>query len=70
VSIRQCLETPGCGANEDIVWTVQAEAEKERAKQASVAESLRLADEVKARREAMRREAGLPAESGSSEGGR
>ncbi|KAK4042494.1 hypothetical protein C8A01DRAFT_13890 [Parachaetomium inaequale] len=52
------------------IWTVQAEAEKERAKQASVAESLKLADEVKARREAMRREAGLPAESGSSEGSR
>ncbi|KAG7291824.1 assembly factor cbp4 [Staphylotrichum longicolle] len=52
------------------IWTVQAEAEKERAKQASAAESLRLAEEVKARREAMRREAGLPVETGSSEGSR
>ncbi|KAL2181018.1 uncharacterized protein P884DRAFT_266840 [Thermothelomyces heterothallicus CBS 202.75] len=48
------------------IWTVQAEAEKERAKQASIAESLKLAEEVKARREAIRREAGLPTESTSS----
>jgi hypothetical protein len=60
-----------CGkANDAVVWTVQAEAEKERAKQASAAESLRLAEEVKARREAVRREAGLPVESASSEGSR
>ena len=51
-------------ANRCAVWTVQAEAEKERAKQASAADSLKLADEVKARRDAMRREAGLPVESG------
>ncbi len=52
-------------ANRCAVWTLQAEAEKERLKQASNAESLKLAEEVKARRDAMRREAGLPVESGS-----
>ncbi|KAK3298531.1 assembly factor CBP4 [Chaetomium fimeti] len=45
------------------IWTVQAEAEKERVKQASIAEALKAAEEVKARKEAMRREAGLPTES-------
>ncbi|KAK4125319.1 CBP4-domain-containing protein [Parathielavia appendiculata] len=48
------------------IWLVQAEAEKERTKQASVAESLKLAEEMKARREAMRREAGLPVQASSS----
>ncbi|KAJ4298710.1 Assembly factor cbp4 [Collariella sp. IMI 366227] len=43
------------------IWVVQAEAE-EKAKQASAAQSVKLAEEVKARREAMRKEAGLPAE--------
>ncbi|KAK4151336.1 hypothetical protein C8A00DRAFT_36036 [Chaetomidium leptoderma] len=52
------------------IWTVQAEAEKERAKQAAAAESLRMAEEVKTRKEAMRREAGLPVESTSPEGSR
>lgn len=46
-----------------LVWTVQAEAEeKERQQRASVQKSLALAEEVKARKEAMRREAGLPLE--------
>lgn len=46
-----------------LVWTVQAEAEeRERQQRASVQKSLALADEVKARKEAMRREAGLPLE--------
>nr|Q2H4Y0.2 RecName: Full=Assembly factor CBP4; AltName: Full=Cytochrome b mRNA-processing protein 4 [Chaetomium globosum CBS 148.51] len=49
------------------IWTVQAEAEKERVRQASIAESLKAAEELKARKEAMRREVGLPAESASSE---
>ena len=45
------------------VWTVQAEAEeKERQQRAQVQKSLALAEEVKARKEAMRREAGLPVE--------
>ncbi|KAH6630446.1 hypothetical protein B0J18DRAFT_488233 [Chaetomium sp. MPI-SDFR-AT-0129] len=48
------------------IWTVQAEAEKEEAKQASIAASLKLADEIKAKREAIRREAGLPVEPASS----
>ncbi|KAL2127951.1 hypothetical protein VTI74DRAFT_9928 [Chaetomium olivicolor] len=52
------------------IWVVQAEAEKERAKQASVAEAVKLAEEVKARREAIRKEAGLPVESGSESGSR
>ncbi|KAL2198510.1 hypothetical protein P885DRAFT_32967 [Corynascus similis CBS 632.67] len=52
------------------IWTVQAEAEKEQARQALAAESLKLAEEVKARREAMRREAGLPTESESPSGTR
>lgn len=63
------IATPGAAcdeANESLVWTVQAEAEKERAKQASAAEAVRLAEEVKARKEAMRKEAGLPVESGES----
>lgn len=41
------------------VWIVQAE-EAEKAKQAKVLESLKLAEDVKAQKEAMRREAGLP----------
>lgn len=46
-----------------IVWTVQAEAEeKERQQRASVQKSLELAEEIKARKEAMRREAGLAPE--------
>jgi len=40
---------------------VQAE-EAEKAKQARLLESLRMAEEVKANKEAMRREAGLAAE--------
>jgi hypothetical protein len=57
--IRRNMHT----ANESLVWTVQAEAEKERAKQASAVEAVKLAEEVKARKEAVRREAGLPVES-------
>jgi len=53
-------------SNPVLVWTVQAEAEKERAKQASATEALKLAEEVKARKEAMRREAGLPVSSETS----
>ncbi|EGS22961.1 uncharacterized protein CTHT_0014400 [Thermochaetoides thermophila DSM 1495] len=45
------------------------EAEKEQARNASVAEALKMAEEIKARKEAIRREAGLPAQSGSSEAG-
>jgi hypothetical protein len=46
-------------SNMKTVWTVQAEAiEQER--QAKLQESLRLAEEMKARKEDMRREAGLP----------
>ncbi|KAK4219071.1 hypothetical protein QBC37DRAFT_411181 [Rhypophila decipiens] len=41
------------------IWIVQAE-EAERAKHAKVLESLKLAEEVKAQKEAIRREAGLP----------
>ncbi|KAM7222794.1 Cbp4 [Rhypophila decipiens] len=41
------------------IWIVQAE-EAEKAKQAKVLESLKLAEEVKAQKEAIRREAGLP----------
>ncbi|KAK4102970.1 CBP4-domain-containing protein [Parathielavia hyrcaniae] len=48
------------------IWLVEAEAQKDQAKQASVAESLRLAEEMKARREAMRREAGLSFQSATS----
>ncbi|SPQ19444.1 282b41eb-ffae-47bc-beb5-d23dc8b98b64 [Thermothielavioides terrestris] len=48
------------------IWIVQAEAEKERARQAA-AEAVRMAEEAKARREAIRREAGLPAQPVSSE---
>ncbi|AEO65311.1 uncharacterized protein THITE_2112176 [Thermothielavioides terrestris NRRL 8126] len=48
------------------IWIVQAEAEKERARQAA-AEAARMAEEAKARREAIRREAGLPAQPVSSE---
>ena len=59
-----------CETDQGIVWTVQAEAEKEQARQALAAESLKLAEEVKARREAMRREAGLPTESESPSGTR
>ena len=59
--------TPCFSTNQDVVWTVQAEAEKERVRQASIAESLKAAEELKARKEAMRREVGLPAESASSE---
>lgn len=40
----------------------QAEAE-EKAKQASVTEAVRMAEEIKARKEAMRKEAGLATES-------
>ncbi|KAL2261025.1 hypothetical protein VTK26DRAFT_4787 [Humicola hyalothermophila] len=47
------------------IWIVQAEEEK--AKQKSVADAIKMAEEIKARKEAMRREAGLPVESGSSE---
>ncbi|KAK4181435.1 hypothetical protein QBC36DRAFT_318067 [Triangularia setosa] len=50
------------------IWILQAEEEKANAantvRQQKLAESLRLAEEVKARREAMRKEAGLPVESG------
>lgn len=49
-------------ANGLAVWLVQAEAERQ-AKEARIQESLRIADEVKARKEAMRREAGLPVDS-------
>jgi hypothetical protein len=54
---------------ESTVWVVQAEEEAEavRLKQASTAaEAKRLAEETKAKREAMRKEAGLPVASGSS----
>ncbi|KAK3397855.1 putative cytochrome c reductase assembly factor [Sordaria brevicollis] len=45
------------------IWTVQAEAEeKERQQRAQVQKSLELAEEIKARKEAMRREAGLAPE--------
>ena len=44
------------------VWVVQKEDE-ERQRQAKLQESLKIADEVKARREAMRKEAGLSPES-------
>ncbi|KAK4200617.1 hypothetical protein QBC40DRAFT_306587 [Triangularia verruculosa] len=51
------------------IWILQAEEEKAHAansaRQQKLAESLRLAEEVKARREAMRKEAGMPVESGS-----
>lgn len=57
-----------CETDPAAVWTVQAEAEKERARQAS-AEAVRLAEEAKTRRDAIRREAGLPAQSGVSESG-
>lgn len=43
------------------VWVVQKEDE-ERQRQAKLQESLKIADEVKARREAMRKEAGLSPE--------
>lgn len=50
------------------IWILQAEEEKasatNMARQQKLAESLRLAEEVKARREAMRKEAGLPVDSG------
>ncbi|GAB1311671.1 Assembly factor cbp4 [Madurella fahalii] len=51
------------------IWAVQAEAEKERERQASISQTIKMAEEVKARREAMRREAGLPVEAASSEPG-
>ncbi|KAK4108762.1 CBP4-domain-containing protein [Canariomyces notabilis] len=51
------------------IWAVQAEAEKEREKQASIAETVKMAEEIKARREAMRKEAGLPAQPDSSASG-
>lgn len=51
------------------VWIVQAEAEREKARQASAAEAVKAAEEFKARREAMRREAGLPVEPASSGSG-
>lgn len=44
------------------IWIVQAE-EEEKAKQAKVQEAIRMAEEIKARKEAMRREAGLSTES-------
>ncbi|EOO01625.1 putative cbp4 domain-containing protein [Phaeoacremonium minimum UCRPA7] len=44
------------------IWVVQKEDE-ERQRQAKLQESLKIADEVKARREAMRKEAGLSPES-------
>ncbi|KAK4136988.1 CBP4-domain-containing protein [Trichocladium antarcticum] len=40
------------------IWVAQAEAE-ETAKQASIAEAVKMAEELKARKEAMRKEAGL-----------
>ncbi|KAK4648920.1 Assembly factor cbp4 [Podospora bellae-mahoneyi] len=50
------------------IWILQAEEEKANAtnmaRQQKLAESLRLAEEVKARREAMRKETGLPVDSG------
>ncbi|KAL2023580.1 hypothetical protein VTK56DRAFT_2188 [Thermocarpiscus australiensis] len=52
------------------IWIVQAEAEKEKARQASVSDAVRMAEEAKARREALRKEAGLPPESGSEPGNR
>jgi len=45
---------------------VQKEEADELARQKKLQDTLKLAEEVKARREAMRREAGLPAESESS----
>lgn len=50
-------------ANElSAVWVVQEEAER-KARQDRIQEGLRIAEEVKARKEEMRRAAGLPAES-------
>jgi len=46
------------------VWHEQKEAQRHE-KEAKVQEGLRIAEEVKARREEMRRAAGLPAKSGS-----
>ncbi|KAL2117879.1 hypothetical protein VTJ04DRAFT_7539 [Mycothermus thermophilus] len=45
------------------IWIVQAEAEKEKERRAKAEAALELAEEVKARRDAIRREAGLPVES-------
>jgi hypothetical protein len=44
------------------VWTIQAE-EAERERQARVQQSLKIADEVRARKEEMRKEAGLASDS-------
>jgi hypothetical protein len=44
------------------VWVVREQAERE-AREAKIQEGLKLAEEVKARREAMRKEAGLPVNS-------
>lgn len=43
------------------VWVVQAE-EEQKAREAQYRESLRIAEEVKARKEEMRRQAGLSPE--------
>ncbi|KAK4232248.1 hypothetical protein QBC38DRAFT_463547 [Podospora fimiseda] len=48
------------------IWVVQKEDEDERIRQKKLQDTLKLAEEVKARREQMRREAGLPVESESS----
>ncbi|KAK3990299.1 hypothetical protein QBC44DRAFT_65726 [Cladorrhinum sp. PSN332] len=48
------------------IWVVQREEEDEKNKQKRLQETLKLAGEVKARREQMRREAGLPVESDSA----
>ncbi|KAK3898938.1 nascent polypeptide-associated complex subunit beta [Staphylotrichum tortipilum] len=47
------------------IWVVQAEAEKNQGRKAATAEALRLAEEAKARKEEMRKEAGLSTKSGA-----
>jgi hypothetical protein len=42
------------------VWAVQAAEEKKKATQASLTDAMKMAEEAKARKEALRREAGLP----------
>ncbi|KAK4168637.1 hypothetical protein QBC43DRAFT_309319 [Cladorrhinum sp. PSN259] len=48
------------------IWIVQREEEEETRRQKKLDETLKLAQEVKERREAIRREAGLPVETETS----
>ncbi|KAL2269043.1 hypothetical protein VTJ83DRAFT_3889 [Remersonia thermophila] len=48
------------------IWIVMEEAEKEKARKKKAEEALKLAEEVKARRDALRKEAGLPVDSEGS----